>query len=137
MSTFTFAYILHGEFHVDTPHSAVNEISLGAVQSYSILNGTLSGPIGTVETEGNGPAFCAKLSNGIVAAMNYGSGNGTFLPTSNDGKTFVPPVSGITFPPPSNGVSHPHMALEYNGEVFVSDLVSSPVIQVLDGFLIG
>jgi hypothetical protein len=87
-------------------------------------NGTLSGPIDTVGSGGNGPAFCVPLSNGKVAAMNYRSGNGSFTPTSTDGTTFGLPASIVNFPTPLNGVSHPHMALEFNEEVFVPDLVS-------------
>jgi len=54
--------------------------------------------------------------------MNFGSGNGTLIPTTNDGKTFDSPAMGVNFPAPNNSVSHPHMALEYNGEVYVPDL---------------
>jgi len=103
---------------------AVNENTVGAVQSFSInSNGTLSGPIDTVDTEGDGPAFCAQLSNGVVATMNYGSGNGSFTPTTIDEKTFDPPSSFVDFPPPPPpNVSHPHMVLEYGEELFVPDL---------------
>ena len=59
--------------------------------------------------------------------MNYGSGNGSFTPTATDGKTFDPPSSSVTF---QEG-SHPHMALEYGGEVFVPDLVSVVLIFLL------
>lgn len=133
-----------------TLHSAVNENPKGAVQSYLInSNGALSGPIDTVATEGDGPAFCAQLSNGDVAAMNFGSGNGSFTPTTNDEKTKQPTLfvkqltSFVNFPPPSypppKNVSNPHMALEYNKEVFVPDLVSvlylSLAIRVLSRFL--
>jgi hypothetical protein len=85
---------------------------------------TLSGPIDTVESGGDGPAFCVQLSNGNVAAMNYGSGNGSFIPTLTDGTTFGPPASTVNFPLGQSGVSHPHMALEFNEEVFIPDLVS-------------
>ena len=99
---------------------------MGAVQSYSInTDRTLSGPIDTVDTRGQGPAFCVQLSNGVVAAVNYGSGNGSFIPTTMDGKTFVSSSSFVNFPAPAPpNVSHPHMALEYGEEVFVPDLVS-------------
>ena len=99
----------------------------------------------TVGSGGDGPAFCVQLSNGNVAAMNYGSGNGSFTPTSTDGTTFGIPASIVNFPPPPNNVSHPHMALEFNEEVFVSDLVSvvlyfslatQAASQALSGFLL-
>lgn len=96
---------------------------MGKVQSYSINSNGLSGPIDTVDTGGDGPAFCVQLSSGVVAAMNYGSGNGSFTRTSIDGKTFELPSSFVNFPPSPN-VSHPHMALGYGEEIFVSDLVS-------------
>ena len=56
--------------------------------------------------------------------MNYGSGKGSFTPTSTDGATFGLPATIVNFPPPPNNVSHPHMALEFNEEVFVPDLVN-------------
>ena len=111
-------------FHTNITHSAVNEISKGAVQSYLInSNKTLSGPIDTTGTGGNGPAFCTQLSNGVVAAVNYGSGNASFTATTIDGTIFDQPTSFVNFPV-LNKVSHPHMALEYKAEVFVPDLVS-------------
>lgn len=113
----------------NTTHSAVNENPTGAVQSFSInINGALSGPTDTVGTGGNGPAFCAQLSNGKVAAVNFGSGDGSFTSTSSDGTLVQQPTSYITFPkpsyPPPKNVSNPHMVLEHNNEVFVPDLVS-------------
>ena len=116
---------------------------MGAVQSFSIdSNGILSSPIDTVGSGGNGPAYCVQFSNGVVAAMNYGSGNGSFTPTATDGKTFDPPSSFVNFfPPPPPNVSNPHMALEYGGKIFVPDLVSAVLypsffsIWAFSGFL--
>jgi len=106
-------------------HSAVNENSAGALQSFSInRNGTLSDVIDTVASHGDSPAFAAALSTGAVAVMNYGSGNGRIISTEFHGKTFDQSAPVITFPPPAGGVSHPHMALGYRHEVFVPDLVS-------------
>ena len=95
---------------------------MGAVQSFLInSDGTLSGPIDTVGSGGNGPAYCVQFSNGDVATMNYGSGSGSFTRTVNEGK-FEPNPTSVNFPP--TNASHPHMALEYGGKVFVPDLVS-------------
>ena len=102
------------------------------MQSFSICsNGTLSGPIDTVSSGGNGPAHCVQLSNGDVATMNYGSGNGSFTPTI-DGKYFnrSPEASAfVTFPPPPlPNISNPHMTLEHHDgdrdQLYVPDLVS-------------
>lgn len=115
------------------PHSAVNENTVGEVQSFSINeDGSLSTVIDTVSSGGDGPAFATALSTGSVAVMNYGSGNASFIPTSSDGETFNPSAaSSITFTPPAGGVSHPHMALEYGDEVFIPDLVSNHSLTIV------
>ena len=104
---------------------AVNEVSSGALQSFTInSNGSLAGPVDQVSSGGDGPAYAGALSTGQVAILNYGSGNGKFITTISDSLHFAKNSSLITFPPPDGGVSHPHMALEHAAEVFVSDLVS-------------
>ncbi len=56
--------------------------------------------------------------------MNYDSGDGRIIPTTAHGTQFVNASAPlITFPPPVGGVSHPHMAYEYEDEIFVPDLV--------------
>jgi Lactonase, 7-bladed beta-propeller len=109
--------------------SAVNEITAGALQSYDINpNGTLSTAIDTVLTGGDSPAFATALSTGEVAVFNYNSGNGRIVPTTAFALYFDDSSAPeITFPLTSTSpkaVSHPHMALEYNDEVLVPDLVS-------------
>jgi len=120
-----------------TPHPtnqsliyATNENTQGAVQSFLIENGgVLSSPLDTASSGGNGPAFATMLSTGELAVMNYGSGDGFILPTSNDGATFgTAPL--ITFPVPASGASHPHMAYEYKGEVFVPDLGADTIYRL-------
>ncbi|PPQ73722.1 hypothetical protein CVT24_006979 [Panaeolus cyanescens] len=104
---------------------ATNENAPGALQSFGInRDGTLSPPIDTVPSGGDLPAFTTALSTGDVAVMNYNTGNGRIFPTIRGSRQskFDPDSPTITFPPPSDGVSHPHMALEYRGEVFVPDL---------------
>lgn len=99
---------------------------MGALQSYTTTpNGVISGPFDTVPSGGEDPAFNVPLSTGQVVIMNYSSGNGRIFPTDETGLFFdnsSAPI--ITFTPPVNGVSHPHMTFEYEGGLFVPDLVS-------------
>ncbi|KAF7373083.1 Isomerase YbhE [Mycena sanguinolenta] len=117
-----------------TPHPtnptliyAVNEVApLGALQVYETTPGGGLTLLDQISSGGNGPAFCAPLSTGQVAIMNYGSGNGEIIPTVNGGTKFDNSTTVlVTFPPPFNGTSNPHMAYEHGNEVFVPDLVSS------------
>ncbi|KAH9920007.1 putative isomerase YbhE [Epithele typhae] len=102
---------------------ATNENTEGALQSFSVgQDGSLTAAISTASSGGNGPAFAIPLSTGEVATMNFGSGNGLFIPTQEDPLQLVSGSPLITFPPPTGGVSHPHMALEVGEEVFVPDL---------------
>ncbi|KAG6853999.1 hypothetical protein C0991_011656 [Blastosporella zonata] len=104
---------------------AVNEVTEGALQSFTVdCNGSLSPPISTVSSGGDGPAFATALSTGAVAIFNYGSGDGRIVPTKlHDPTTFVDSAPVITFPAPlPPNVSHPHMALQHGTEVLVPDL---------------
>lgn len=52
-------------------YSAVNEDTEGALQSYTVLpGGVLSGPVDTVSSGGDSPAFTTPLSTGQVAIVN-------------------------------------------------------------------
>ncbi|KAJ7282251.1 Lactonase, 7-bladed beta-propeller-domain-containing protein [Mycena rebaudengoi] len=79
------------------------------------------------------PAFCAALSTGEVAIMNYSSGNGRIIPTTSSPDQFDNDAPTIVFPPPPpdtpnpNKVSHPHMAVQHGKEVFVPDLGSDMI----------
>lgn len=85
----------------------------------------------TIPSDGDSPAFTAALTTGEVAVMNYGSGNGRIIPTTNNGLTFDNFAPTITLPPPSTPtVSHPHMALQHGEEVLVPDLVRKRVNAV-------
>jgi hypothetical protein len=59
--------------------------------------------------------------------MNYESGNGRIVQTTESGLYFdqeeVTPI--VTFPRLDGGASHPHMAVEHGDEILVPDLVSS------------
>ncbi|KAF9465941.1 Lactonase, 7-bladed beta-propeller-domain-containing protein [Collybia nuda] len=102
---------------------ATNEISSGGLQSFNIdAEGVVSSAVQTISSGGDSPAFASALSTGEVAVFNYGSGNGRIVRTTSP-TTFDDSAPLITFPVQSStSVSHPHMALEYNGEVFVPDL---------------
>ncbi|KAF7977386.1 hypothetical protein HWV62_4001 [Athelia sp. TMB] len=108
---------------------ATNEDTPGAVQSFTVTStGVLSAPVDTVPSGGNAPAFGAPLPvGGQFAVVNYNSGTGLIIPTTSDPLHFSNSASLITFPPPAGGVSHPHMALQYGNEVFVSDLGADKV----------
>lgn len=103
---------------------AVNEVSAGTLQSFTInSNGSLNGPLDQISSGGSGPAFASPLSSGPVVVLNYGSGNGEIIPTS-DALLFSSNTTSITFPPPVGNMSHPHMALQHDAEIFVPDLVN-------------
>ena len=59
--------------------------------------------------------------------MNYGSGNGRIIQTTESGLHFdqeeVTPI--VTFPRLVGVASHPHMAFEHGDEILVPDLVRS------------
>jgi len=121
-----------------TPHPtnksilyATNENEPGALQSFTITGSALSSAVDTAPSEGDDPAFAVALSTGKdVVILNYSSGNGRIFPTTTSAEQFnnastAAPI--ITFPPPPGNVSHPHMALQYKNEIFVSDLGSDKV----------
>ncbi|KAJ7032565.1 Lactonase, 7-bladed beta-propeller-domain-containing protein [Mycena alexandri] len=112
--------------HLTNPNIiyAVNELGpVGALQAYATSPSGGLTFLNEVSSGGNGPAFCAPLSTGQVAIMNYGSGNGEIIPTVNDGTGFDNSTSVlVTFAPPPGGASNPHMAWEYKNEVFIPDL---------------
>lgn len=104
---------------------AINGVGAGALQSFTVNpNGSLTGPVDQVSSEGEDAAFAGALSTGQVAVVNYDSGNGVVIPTTFDPLHFDKNAMPITFPPPSTGMSHPHMALQDGDEIFVPDLVS-------------
>jgi 6-phosphogluconolactonase (cycloisomerase 2 family) len=106
--------------------SAVNENTIGALQSFTVDRSTgILSLVETISSGGNGPAYAGALTTGQVAIMNYGDGTGRIIPTTNGGLNFDASAGNITFPIPTGGegVSHPHMALQYGNEVLVPDLV--------------
>jgi len=115
---------------------AVNENVQGAVQSFLVKeDGLLSAALDTVSSGGNGPPFTAALSTGQVAVVNYGSGTGRILPTSDYGVVFNASAAAspiITFPVPASGPSHPHMAYQYGKEIFIPDLGADKVYRLIE-----
>ncbi|KZT25986.1 hypothetical protein NEOLEDRAFT_1178100 [Neolentinus lepideus HHB14362 ss-1] len=111
---------------------AVNENDDGALQSYVVgYEGALAGPVDTVSSGGGGPAFAAGLTTGQVAIMNYNTGNGKIVPTTEGGLVFDKNAPLITFPPPAGGVSHPHEAIQNGAEVLVPDLGGDKVWRLI------
>ncbi|KAI0343791.1 putative isomerase YbhE [Trametopsis cervina] len=109
---------------------AVNENTPGALQSFTVgPQGALTGPVGQINSQGGSPAFTAALSTGQVAIMNYNTGNGLIIPTTTDPLHFSNSASLITFPA---SVSHPHMAVQYNNEVFVPDLGADRIWRLVE-----
>lgn len=109
---------------------ATNEVDVGLLQSFLVdSQGGLTN-IANASSGGNGPAFTAPLSTGEVAIMNFGSGDGRFIPTnSDDPLTFNDSTAGvITFPA---NVSNPHMAVEHDNEVFVPDLGADKIWRLV------
>jgi hypothetical protein len=116
-----FYFIKLSAFHL----SATNETPSGALQSFIIKqDGSLSPPQDTIPTEGDLPAFTAALSTGQVGVMNYGTGNGRFIPITGPSLIFDRHAPLITFPLKPGAVSHPHMVLQHGDEVLVPDLVN-------------
>ncbi|KAJ3575468.1 hypothetical protein NP233_g1085 [Leucocoprinus birnbaumii] len=102
---------------------AVNEVANGAVQSFVInSDGSLSQAVSSAPSGGDNPAFAVALSTGAVAAMNYNTGDGRVIPTTNTGLAFNQNSPVIHFPIPNSPTSHPHMVLEHDGEILVTDL---------------
>ncbi|CAK5262005.1 unnamed protein product [Mycena citricolor] len=108
---------------------AVNANVPGAVQSFHRKGGVLSAAVDSVWSGGDGPAFCAIMpSTGDLAVVNYGSGTGRVIVTSESSAShFLNNTPAITFTPPPGNLSHPHMAVEYGHEIFIPDLGSDKV----------
>ena len=108
------------------PGSATNEQwPLGFLQSFGLkADGSLSAPLSTAGTGGEAPAHALVLSNGLVVAMNYNTGDGTiFNATTADGKLSSDSSQYISFPKATGEISHPHQVYEHNKELFIPDLV--------------
>ncbi|KAI0682204.1 putative isomerase YbhE [Earliella scabrosa] len=110
---------------------AVNENAQGGLQSFLVgKDGVLSGPIDTISSGGDSPAFTTPLSTGQVAVMNYNSGDGLIVPTQpGNPLQFSSSHTPIKFNAP---VSHPHMAVEHGSEVFVPDLGADKVWRLVE-----
>ncbi|KAF8960703.1 Lactonase, 7-bladed beta-propeller-domain-containing protein [Flammula alnicola] len=112
---------------------AVNEVSpVGNLQSFIVdAVGGLK-LVDTVSTGGSGPTFTNPLSTGEVSAMNFGSASCSLVATlPNDPLHFEKDSPVVDFPV-NGGPSNPHMSLEHNGEVFVSDLGADKIWRLVN-----
>lgn len=64
--------------------------------------------------------------------MNFGSGNGLIIPTTDEPEHFDSSASLISFPVPANGVSNPHMVLPYGDEILVPDLGADKIWRLTE-----
>ncbi|KAG6918098.1 hypothetical protein DXG01_016550 [Tephrocybe rancida] len=95
---------------------------VGDLQSFVVGDDGGLNLVDTITTGGNGPTFTNPLSTGEVTAMNFGSPNCSLVATNpSDPLHFVKDSPVVAFPV-GDGPSNPHMSLEFNGEVFVTDL---------------
>ncbi|KAF8811102.1 hypothetical protein BYT27DRAFT_7184481 [Phlegmacium glaucopus] len=111
---------------------AVNENPTGNLQSFIVdSNGGLT-LVDTVSTGGNGPTFTNPLSTGEVTAMNFGSANCSLVATTLDDPLHFQKDSPVVNFPVNGDASNPHMSLEHNGEVFVSDLGADKIWRLVN-----
>ncbi|KAF8548730.1 putative isomerase YbhE [Imleria badia] len=104
---------------------ATNEnVPHGDIQSFTVGSEGALTLVDTVSSGGSGPPYCAGLSTGQVAVVNYGSGTARVVPTKDHGLHFSKDSDVWTFPVPTTGtqgVSEPHMTYQYGSEVFIPD----------------
>lgn len=111
---------------------AVNEGSEppGALQSFLVDEaGTLT-LVGTAESGGDGPTYVGSLSTGEIVGCNYGSPSVGFATTDPNDPSILLESSVVNFPVPESAENHPHMSLEYKGEVLVADLGANKIWRV-------
>ncbi|CAL1710950.1 unnamed protein product [Somion occarium] len=107
---------------------AVNEVfnGPGQLQSFFVGQDGALFNVANASSGGDGPAFVNPLSTGEVAIMNFGSGDGKFIPTKEDPLEFDDTAPVVTFPTPEKpwpfNFSRPHMALDVGSEVLVPDM---------------
>lgn len=65
-----------------------------------------------------------------IRTLQFGSGSCSLVPTvPGSPLQFQQGARVVTFPVPEGAPSNPHMSLEFNGEVFVPDLVSKYTVS--------
>ncbi|KAH7890467.1 Lactonase, 7-bladed beta-propeller-domain-containing protein [Phlebopus sp. FC_14] len=104
---------------------ATNEnVPSGALQSFTVgAQGAIT-LVDTIASGGAGPPYCAALSTGQVAIVNYNSGTARVVPTTTDPLHFSNDSAIVTFPVPitgTQGMSEPHMTYQYYDELFIPD----------------
>jgi len=112
---------------------AVNEIEpVGNLQSFVVGSDGALTLVDTVSSGGSGPTFSNPLSTGEVTAMNFGSPNCSLVATlPNDPLSFQRDSPVVEFPV-NGGPSDPHMSLEHNGEVFVTDFGADKIWRLVN-----
>ncbi|KAF5310099.1 hypothetical protein D9619_010355 [Psilocybe cf. subviscida] len=111
---------------------AVNEISpVGNLQSFLVDGDGGITLVDTVPTGGSGPTFTNPLSTGEVTAMNFGSPNCSLVATVPGDPLHFQRDSPVVAFPVNGGPSNPHMSLEHDGEVFVSDLGADKIWRLV------
>lgn len=123
-------------------YSAVNELTpTGAVQSFNVNpDGSLSQALDTVSSGGAHPAHVVALPNGKVVVLNYSSGDGRIISTTNGGAKFNVSSPLIKFEAPLGGVSHPHQTVEHEDSLYIPDLVCDiPLLSLSErrGLILG
>jgi len=110
---------------------AVNENPTGDLQSFIVDDTGGLTLVDTVSTGGNGPTFTNPLSTGEVTAMNFGSADCSLVATVQDDPLYFQRDSPVVNFSVNDGPSNPHMSLEYNGEVLVSDLGADKIWRLV------
>lgn len=111
---------------------AVNEIQpVGNLQSFLVGSDGGLTLVDTVSTGGNGPTFTNPLSTGEVTGMNFGSPDCALVATVPGDPLHFQKNSPVVEFPVNGGPSNPHMSLEFNGEVFVSDFGADKIWRLV------
>jgi len=105
---------------------------VGNLQSFLVDSDGGLTLVDTVSTGGNGPTFTNPLSTGEVTAMNFGSPNCSLVATMPDDPLHFLTDSPVVEFPVNGGPSNPHMSLEFNGEVLVSDLGADKIWRLVN-----
>ncbi|KAI9566074.1 Lactonase, 7-bladed beta-propeller-domain-containing protein [Boletus coccyginus] len=102
----------------------------GAIQSFTVGPDGAITLVDTFSSGGSWPPYCAGLSKGQVAVVNYGSGTMRVVPTQADHLHFSNNSDIWTFPIPTTGtegISEPHMTYQCGNEVFIPDKGSDKI----------
>ncbi|KAF6752873.1 Lactonase, 7-bladed beta-propeller-domain-containing protein [Ephemerocybe angulata] len=123
-----------------TPHPfnknlvyATNEYGpYGGVQSYQVSDSGSVSVVDTISSLGADPAHAVALPNGKVVVMNYSSGDGRIITTTDGGRRFLNDSSAhyLKFQAPAGGVSHPHQTVQRGETLFIPDLGADKIWRI-------